>query len=134
MGKESIERLLTAISYPDRAGVETSRALLRIDENEVIVEEKGRYLRLTTFLDISENELAEFAGYVPGRIYRDGATLAVGADGKAFLWQDVLTAMDESALRRTFEAFLASCDWWRDRLESGRADSEIHFQDVVIRP
>lgn len=134
MGAVSIDRLLEAISYPDRAGVDGSRATLRIDESEIKVEERDRYLRFIADLDIGENELAEFALYVPGRIYKEAATLAVDADGRAFLWQDVSAAQGGAELRRAFEAFLASCDWWRERLDAGRTASEVRFQDVLIRP
>ena len=134
MGRESLERLLTAISYPDRAGVAGARAVLTVDETEVVVEEIGRFLRFTVFLDIGDSELPEFAGYVPGRIYKDAAILAVDAQGKAFLWQEVAWSQDERTLRGAFEAFMNSCDWWRARLDAGLAESEIHFQDVMIRP
>lgn len=134
MGRESLERLLTAISYPDRAGVDGARAVLTVDGTEVLVEEIGRFLRLTAFLDIGENELPEFAGYVPGRIYKDAAILAMDAQGKAFLWQEVASSQDGSVLRGAFEAFMNSCDWWRARLDAGQADSALRFQDVLIRP
>lgn len=134
MGKESLERLLTAISYPDRAGVDGSRAVLVVDEEEIVVEEKDRYLRFTLTLDVGESEFGAFAGYVPGRIYKEDATLAIGTDGKVFLWQDVAAGADERTLRQAFESFLASCDWWRARADSGLVNSEVHFQDVVIMP
>lgn len=134
MDEKAIEKLLEAISYPDRAGVEGARAVLTIDEDEVFVEVRDRFLRFMATLDIGDSELVEFAAYVPGRIYKDAATLAVGDDGRAFLWQDVPAASDERTLRQTFEAFLASCDWWRERIDAGRTDSEVRFQDVLIRP
>ena len=134
MGREAIEKLLEAISYPDRAGLENGRVVLLIDGSDVVVEEVGRYLRFTAQLDAGESELPEFAGYVPGRIYKESATLAVDAEGRAYLWQEAMASQDGQSLARAFEAFLASCDWWRERLESGRADSEVHFQDVLIRP
>ena len=134
MGKESIEKLLAAISYPDRAGVEGNRAVLMIDENEVVVEAIDRYLRFSTVLETGDGELADLAGYVPGRIYKDSATLSVDAEGKAFLWQDELASQDERRLGLAFESCLNSCDWWRARIDADRADSGIRFQDVLIRP
>lgn len=134
MGELSIERLLEAISYPDRAGVEGSRAVLLIDETEVVVEARDRFFRFYAELDVGEEELPEFAGYAPGRFYKDDAVLAVGVDGKVFLWQDIAANSDERTLRMAFESFLGARDWWTDRLETGRADSEVRFQDVLIRP
>ncbi len=134
MGKESLERMLKAISYPDRSGVDGARAVLVVDEEEIVVESKERILRFTAMLDVGEDEFGVLAGYVPGRIYKEEAVLAVGADGRAYLWQDVPAASDDGELRRSFEAFLASCDWWRARVDSGRVDSGSLFQDVVIRP
>ena len=134
MAESGIERFLTAISYPDRAGVEPSRTVLRIDEGVVIAQEIGNSLRWTVELEIGETMLAELAKYVPGRIYKDEVTLAVGSDDKGFLWQEIPATTSDEEMKTAFEAFLSAVDWWRDRMEEQRADTRNGFAEAIIMP
>ena len=134
MGEMSLERFLTAISYPDRAGIDGGHAVLLVDESEVIVDKIGGYYRFTAMLDVGEDELVTVASYVPGRIYRDDATLTMDDAGKVYLWQEAQANLGEQELRLAFESFLAARDWWLERLDKERSGSQMLFPDIAIRP
>ena len=125
-----------AVGYPDTEGDDSSGAKLLVDGTEISVtpSPSGDKLRLSRQLEAAGSELEELASYVPGRILREEATLAVSDNGKAYLWQEASTSLDERELRRFFEIFLDSCDWWRSRLEALHNQSSTRFPDILIRP
>ncbi len=133
MAKTAIERLAEAIGYPDRVPEGSLFATLRVDGAEVSVAVTGDRLVLSQRLTDANDKLPALAGYAAGRMLREEAVLAYG-DGAAFLWQDASAGASEQALVRLFESFMDSCDWWRARVESPKAEGGAEFPEMMIRP
>lgn len=136
----SIERLARAVGYPDEVPSGCRDYVFTVDDYEIRAQETGGRLRLTETVftpprDGSEDEkLAELATYVPGRILREEAVLAWDPDSDSLiLWQEMPTAVDANDLRRFFEVFTASCDWWAERLRNDPKPAPA-FPEIVIRP
>ena len=101
-------------------------------------------------LSDDESLVPVLAAYAAGRMLMEDATLSYGlvgggAGGQAagharpgvFLWQEAPAESGAHGLRRLFETFMDSCDWWRERVESratkgeGREEAE---KTMVILP
>lgn len=137
MGNAAIQRLIEAIGYPDRVpdGDATS-CTLRVDDGEVRVEVEEDRLMLKRVITSDGEAIARLAGYVPGRMLRENAVLAVEREGSAataFLWQETAASDGALALRRFFETFLDAWDWWHARVDEEVAATPV-FPDVMIRP
>ena len=133
MAKTAIERLAEAIGYPDRMPEGSLFATLRVDGAEVSAAVTGDRLVLSQRLTDAADKLPALAGYAAGRMLREEAVLTYG-DGVAFLWQDAPAGAGEQVLMRLFESFMDSCDWWRARVESSRAEEKTEFPEMMIRP
>ena len=133
MAKTAIERLAEAIGYPDRMPEGSLFATLRVDGAEVSAAVTGDRLVLSQRLTDAADKLPALAGYAAGRMLREEAVLTYG-DGGAFLWQDAPAGAGEQVLMRLFESFMDSCDWWRARVESSRAEEKTEFPEMMIRP
>lgn len=133
MAKTAIERLAEAIGYPDRVPEGSLFATLRVDGAEVSAAVTGDRLVLSQRLTDAADKLPALAGYAAGRMLREEAVLTYG-DGVAFLWQDAPAGAGEQVLMRLFESFMDSCDWWRARVESSRAEEKTEFPEMMIRP
>ena len=136
----SIEFLARAIGYPDEVPAGCRDYLFAVDDFEVRAVETGGRLRLSATVftpprDGSQDEkLTELAGYVPGRILKEEAVLAWDPDVDSLvLWQEMPTAVDANDLRRFFEVFAASCDWWAERVRQIPAPAPV-FPQMVILP
>lgn len=133
-GKTSVERLLAAIGYPERVSGGSVSFTLRVDGLEMLAEEADGRLVLRCALSAPESMLATLAGYAAGRLMKEEAALS-WEEGGAFLWQSAPADADAYALRRLFETFADSCDWWRARLEPHSGDEgPSPFPEVMIRP
>lgn len=119
MATRAIERLVEAIGYPERAPGGAASFAFLVDGGEIVATETARGLRLTCRLtdgaDATGASLPRLAEYAAGRMLREEATLAYGAEG-AFLWQEIPARADAHTLRRGFETFCDACDWWRERV------------------
>lgn len=125
-----------AIGYPESVQAEAAEAVFRVDGMAIRALDDGGRIRLCLELTRDEESLPKLAEYCAGRILKEEAALAWG-DGAAFLWQDAPAASDGAALRRLFETFTASCDWWKERasgLREPAADSGKEPREAVIRP
>ena len=112
-----------------------------VDDFEVRAQETGGRLRLTASVFTpardgeDEGRLAELAGYVPGRILKEEAVLAWDPDAEsAILWQEYPATAEADDLRRFFEVFTASFEWWRDRASAVQEEAEPLMPEFVIRP
>ena len=135
-GETSVARLMRAIGYPERASRGAVSSILRVDGVEVSAEEAGGRLVLSCELTDDESLLPKLAEYSAGRMLREDASLAYG-NRRAILWQDAPADAGVHELKRLFETFMDSCDWWRDRVESrksGGEDGEDVDKTMVIRP
>ena len=157
----AIEKLAEAIGYPDRVPGGVVSFAFRVDGMEVIAEETDGRLVLSLALTGDETLVPALASYAAGRMLREDATLAFGSledlksgslEGEAskppnlqpskllgsatFLWQDAPAGADAHALRRLFETFMDSCDWWRARVDALRGGSETAPvpETMMIRP
>ena len=137
----SVERLAKAIGYPDEVTSGCKDYTFTVDDFEVRAQETGGRLRLTASVftparDGSDEErLAELAGYVPGRILKEEAVLAWDPDSEsAIVWQEYPVTAEADDLRRFFEVFAASFEWWRDRASAVQEDAAPLMPEFVIRP
>ena len=129
-----VDRLLTAIGYPDRAPRGALLFTLLVDGAEIVASVEGGSLRLTCRLAGDSAQLPRLAEYAAGRMLREDAVLACDPSG-AFLWRDFNGGADRRTLRRGFEDFADSCDWWRARLEPRSENEESSsFPEMTIRP
>lgn len=136
MADDAINRLLSAIDYPERPAAGAASASLLVDGCTVVAEDVDGRLRLVCRLTDDADDLPRLAAYAAGRMLREDAVLSADASG-AFLWQEAPAGADERRLRRLFEAFADSCDWWRARVEArppASAASDSPFSETIIRP
>ena len=133
-GKTSVWRLLSAIGYPDTSPGDSEPFTLQVDGGEIIASESTGRLRLSCRLTSDEALFPRLAAYAAGRLLKERAALACDADG-AFLWQEAASASGPHDLKRFFEAFASSCDWWRARLEGAKtAETGDPVPEMTIRP
>ena len=132
--ESALERLVAAVEYPESLPAGARSATLQVDGGEVFAEETGGRIRLARKLTEDAGEWPLLAACAPGRMLREEAILACDREG-AFLWQEIPSAADARDLRRRFETFCDSCDWWRARLEGGRDEpAASRFPEMMIRP
>ena len=139
--KSSIERLAEAIGYPEAVPVGATAFTFAVDETEITARESGGRLLLERVLwqaaegdELASRIPGELARYAAGRVLREEATVAWDPRrDAAILWQDIPASAPEDRLRRFFEVFTASCDWWADRLKE-ILTPEPTFPEMVIRP
>lgn len=153
MANDAIARLAEAVEYPEEVPGGAAFCTLQVDGGEIAVSEEAGRLRLVCRLSDDAAQLPRLAEYAAGRMLREDATLAFGqrsnvegqrsnADGSAsdfqpstFLWQEVPANSDAATLRRFFETFCDSCDWWRARMEPGAGGADpTPFPEMAIRP
>lgn len=138
---------LEAVGYPERAPDGAASFTMQVDGGEIVVwEDAGGAIRLMHSLSAGESDLPRLAEYAAGRMLREEARLAFGQSPvsapqapqprpSAFLWVGLPAGADGSALRRSFEEFADSCDWWRARVATnGEAVEAAPFPEMVIRP
>lgn len=138
----SIERLATVIEYPEAVPSGALSFPFAVDDGEVTARETGGRLVLSRVLwraaeatdALSARLPVDLAGFAAGRILREEAVLAWDPKEEAvILWQDVSASLPDDKLRRFFEVFLTSCDWWMDRVR-GASEEEPHFPEMMIMP
>ena len=135
-----IERLAEAIGYPDEVAAGAVDYTFAADDLEVRATEADGRLKLegTVYVpprDGSGDEtVVKLADYAAGRILKEEAVLAwdPGSDA-AILWQEFPSDAGSADLRRFFEVFLASLDWWRDRAADAQ-EPEVRLPEFTIRP
>jgi hypothetical protein len=130
-----VERLLSAIGYPEKAPAGASSFSVLVDGGEVLVRAEPGRLFFSRALACGREDLPRLASFVPGRMLREEAVLAAdpGPDGAAFLWRDLPDDASAAAMQRAFESFCDSCDWWLDRISEFSAP-EPEIPPLMIRP
>ena len=131
----SLDRLLAAIGYPEGEASPVRGVLsLKVDGQTVKAMEDAGRLLLVYSLGAPEAEVCRrLAGYTAGRLLKEDATLAWDPTaGELILWQGVTASSSADILRRFFEVFSASCDWWRSRLQEEGSGETI--PSMMIRP
>ena len=135
MEQTVISRLAKAIDYPDEVPDGARSFVFRVDGEEILASSGEGSVRRVHDLGAKDSDLPALADYAVGRMLREDATLACDRVG-AFLWQETSETSDAHALRRFFETFCDSCDWWRARLEptADRGDAEPSHNEMRILP
>ncbi len=131
----SAERLAKAIGYPEDVSGEA--ITLQVDDGGVLVREEGGRLILERVLCRPEDgsgALARLAGFAAGRLLKEESALAWDPrENAVILWQDMAANAADGVLKRVFEVFCTSCDWWVARVgETGGAPKS--FPSMMIMP
>lgn len=134
----AIDKLLSAIGYPaGEVSPGVVSCTISVDGGDVRLRIDGQRLVLEKALcrpEDGDGTLERLAGYAAGRILREEAVLAWDPQGgELILWQDVPAASPGDLLRRVFEVFMASCDWWLARVADD-AGGASHLPEMVIMP
>ena len=132
----AVERLVKAIGYPtEELSSEGGAVSLKVDGREILAREAAGRLVLSCVVaaEPDEETVVRFAGYAAGRMLKEEAVLAWEPTSSALiLWQDVSAAADDGVLRRFFEVFATSADWWFARAQNDETVSRI--PEMMIRP
>ncbi len=132
----ALERFTQAIDYPEAPPAGASAFTLVVDGDAVEATVAGGRLRLVKTLRGEEGDLSlsALAGYAAGRLLKEEAVLAWDAAREApILWQDVEATADATQLRRFFEVFATSCDWWAARAHETRQEAP-RVPEMMIMP
>ena len=135
---KTTDRLLAAIGYPtDEITPGVGVLTLRVDGGDMEVSEsEGRLVLMRRLGAIEDAGMLRLAGYAAGRMLKEDAVLAWDpvSDG-LMVWQEVPSGASDDQLRRVFDVFCASCDWWLERAgEERRAASGEHVPEMMITP
>jgi len=140
--RTSINRLAEVMGYPDAVPDGALSYVFSVDGGDVLARESvGRIVlsrvlwRAADAVDAFDERLpVDLAGYAAGRILREEAVLAWDPQEEAiFLWQDAPISLSDERLRRLFEVFMTSCDWWLDRVK-GASAGVPRFPEMMILP
>ena len=129
-----ISKLASAIGYPEKVDDGLVVYTFRVDGWEIIAENIGNRIVLKHYLDVTSDDLPQFASYVAGRLLREEAVLAWDDNAqKAVLWREIPPNADRPMMKDAFEGFADSCDWWVQRVMEIDAPKSV-FPDIMIRP
>ena len=140
--KTVVERLAEAIGYPEAVPGGAMSFTFTVDGDEISARETGGRLQLERRLwqaadgddEVAARLPATLARYAAGRVLREEATLAWDPNREAaILWQDIPASAPAERLRRFFEVFAASCDWWAERVKETLIPEPV-FPEMVIMP
>jgi len=130
-----IRRLAVAIGYPEEVPEDAVSFTFLVDDADVDASAEGArlVLRRTLAIEPEAASLAKFAGYAAGRLMKEEAAIAWDPREKALvLWQECPVSADDDLLRRFFEVFLTSCDWWAARAgEQGEGYQSIPEMKIM---
>lgn len=138
----AIASLAAAIEYPESVPTDATTFTFTADGRDIVVREAGGRVVLEYVLwrepverdELTDRVPCELASYAAGRVLREEAALAWDPTRlAAILWQDAPASFPPEKLKRLFEVFAVSCDWWAARLEESTAPAEI-FPEMMIRP
>lgn len=129
-----ITRLANAIEYPAEVPTGASSFAFHIDDSVTFIENMGSRLILRHDLELTQDDLSQFAVYASGRMLREEAVLGWDERSeKVFLWREIPSGADAAEMRLAFEDFLDSCDWWESRVGELHAPRTV-FPDIMIKP
>lgn len=114
-----IDRLVKAVGYPsDEVSSDAGVVVLTVDGRQVRAREvRGRLILSFSLGNPQDETLQQLATYATGRMLREEASLAWDPAAKELVvWQAVPAQATDELLRRVFEVFCVSCDWWNERL------------------
>lgn len=134
MKENAIYALARAIGYPEEVPPDADSFVFSVDGGRVEASVgRGRLVLVRELGASGDVDLAQLAGYAAGRVLREEAVLAYDpGDDRVILWQDIPADADAGVLRRFFEVFAASCDWWLARVDEAGAVASV--PEMMIRP
>ncbi len=134
MKETALNALAKAIDYPEEVPLGSVSFAFSVDGGVIeATVAKDRLVLVRDLAAAADVDLASFAGYAAGRTLREEAVLACDpATDRVILWQDLPATADAALLRRFFEVFAASCDWWLARVRGAEAAAAI--PELMIRP
>lgn len=138
--KNGIEKLAESIVYPEEVPAGAKSYIFAVDDFDVkAAVEAGRIILSGTVYtppkdDSGEEMLVKLSEYAAGRILKEEAVLAWDPDSDSvILWQEFPEKAELPDLRRFFEVFTASLEWWRDRAAT-EEEVQPTLPEFVIMP
>ena len=123
------EKFMRIVRYPAAEASPDGRTMLVFDGQPVLFQEERGALTLRMELpplpddaDKRHEMLLNLMSYAMGRSLKDDSILAYDTDNKTLLlWQTLKGVIDDETLVSTVETFLATGEWWRQRLQGPQA-------------
>ena len=123
------EKIMRLVRYPQAEASPDGRTTLVFDGQPVLFQEERGALTLQMELpplpdeaDKRHETLLNLASYAMGRSLKDNAVLSYDTAKKTLLlWQMLKGVIDDETLVSTVETFLATGEWWRQRLQGQQA-------------
>ena len=123
------EKFMRIVRYPEAEASSDGRTTLVFDGQPVLFHEEHGALTLQMELpalpddaDKRHETLLNLMSYAMGRSLKDDSILAYDTNSKTLLlWQMLKGVIDDETLVSTVETFLATGEWWRQRLQGQQA-------------
>ena len=136
------EKIMRLVRYPQAEASPDGRTTLVFDGQPVLFHEERGVLTLQTELpplpdnaDKRHEMLLNLMSYAMGRTLKDDAILAYDTNSKTLLlWKTLKGLMDDDALVSFVETFLASSEWWSQRLQGASATAAPPPNSMFFRP
>ncbi len=119
------EKFMRIVRYPEAEASPDGRTTLVFDGQPVLFHEERGALTLQMELpplpqdaDKRHEALLNLTSYAVGRSLKDYAILSYDTEKKTLLlWQTLKGVISDETLVSTVETFLATGEWWRQRLQ-----------------
>ena len=120
------EKFMRIVRYPEAEASLDGRTMLVFDGQPVLFHEEHGALTLQMELpplpddaDKRHETILNLTSYAMGRSLKDDAILSYDTKNKKLLlWQTLKGVIDDETLVSAVETFLATGEWWRQRLQS----------------
>ncbi|MCR4574996.1 MAG: CesT family type III secretion system chaperone [Lentisphaeria bacterium] len=130
------------VRYPAAEASSDGRTTLVFDGQPVLFQEERGVLTLQMELPPLPNDadkhhemLLNLMSYAMGRSMKDDAILSYDTKNKTFLlWQTLKGVISDETLVSTVETFLATGEWWRQRLQAKQMTASSQPQTMFFRP
>ena len=127
------EKFMRIVRYPAAEASPDGRTTLVFDGQPVLFHEERGALTLRMELpplpddaDKRHETLLNLTSYAMGRSLKDDAILSYDTKSKTLLlWQTLKGVIDDQMLVSTVETFLATGEWWRQRLQAPQAAPSV---------
>lgn len=130
--KSITENFVSAIGYPEDEVLREGDGLsLVVDDREIRLRERNSMIVLEHRL--GSESVEKLAEYAAGRLMKEEAYLAFdGESGEAVLREELPGNALPTTMRKVFELFTASVDWWSAR--AAELKSQERIPEMMIRP
>ncbi|MBP5671512.1 MAG: type III secretion system chaperone [Victivallales bacterium] len=136
------EKFMRIVRYPEAEASPDGRTMLVFDGQPVLFHEERGALTLQMELpplpdeaDKRHETLLNLMSYAMGRSMKDDAILSYDTKNKTLLlWQTLKGVISDETLVSTVETFLATGEWWRQRLQAKQMTASSQPQTMFFRP